>query len=174
MTWAFKLQPRWLQHLGASKILEQDLPTIAKQKQQIKNLGRSLKEIYLPLKTSDTFVLEYRKWLDKFGSSMPFYQGYSTSKQVTDEVEENEKPVVLDRFAQHTSICSTCNRAHQVSSKVKQVSLIVATVLAATAMLIDEPSSQKLLVVSAFLVAAATAAIAQTLKTRFERSYQSR
>lgn len=174
MTWAFKLQPRWLQHLGANKILEQDLPTIARQKQQIKNLGRSLKEIYLPLKTSDTFVLEYRKWLDKFGSSLPFYQGYSTSKHLTDETEEKEKPVVLDRFAQHTSICSTCNRAHQVSSRLKQVSLIAATVLAAAAMLIDETSSQKLLVVSAFLVTAATAAIAQTLKTRFERSYQSR
>src|SRR3712207_7370858 len=49
------------------------------------------RSVYLPLKTSDLFVIEYRKWLDKFGYSLPFYQGYSTSKGVDKIQECNQK-----------------------------------------------------------------------------------
>jgi phenylpropionate dioxygenase-like ring-hydroxylating dioxygenase large terminal subunit len=174
MTWAFKFPPRWFQHLNQNKILEQDLPRIAGQQRQIERLGRSLKEIYLPLKTSDTFVLEYRKWLDKFGSNLPFYQGYSTSHHVKVGASENEQPVLLDRFSQHTRICSSCQRAHQVANRLKQVSVVVAIGMAAWAMVLDSPSSQKLMAVSAFLAAVALAFVAQTLKTKFERSYERR
>ena len=41
------------------KVLEQDLPLIVGQEAEIERLGQSLKEVYFPLKTSDTFVIEY-------------------------------------------------------------------------------------------------------------------
>jgi hypothetical protein len=144
-------------------------------------LGRSLKEIYLPLKTSDTFVLEYRKWLDKFGSGLPFYQGYSTSKSANVEATGYENLGLQDRFSRHTRICSSCSRVHQVATRLKQVFVGVAIAkrcceaqiaLAALAIAIDSPSSQKWVAVLAFLATVGLAAVAQTVKTKLERSYE--
>lgn len=169
MTWGVKLRPRWLDHLNTNKILEQDLPLIAGQQSEIERLQTSLKELYLPLKTSDTLVVEYRKWLDKFGSSLPFYQGYSTWKNV-DKSELNPKPILLDRFSRHTLICSSCNRAYQVTNRVKQSCIGVAIALAAVAILADD-SRIRIAAISLSVTAVAMSAIAQRLKTHFEHSY---
>ena len=171
-TWTEFLKPRWFGHLRWNKILEEDVSVIARQEQQIEQLGKSLKEIYLPLKTMDTLVIEYRKWLDKFGSSLPFYEGYSTSKRVSVEASGNESSVILDRYQQHSRICSSCKRSHQIANRLKQVFVGIAIGMAAVAMLIDEPSSQKFVAVSAFLVAVTLAFVAQTIKTKFEQSYK--
>jgi len=169
LTWGVKLRPRWLDHLNTNKILEQDLPLIAGQQSEIERLGRSLKELYLPLKTSDTLVIEYRLWLDKFGSSLPFYQGYSTWKNV-ENGELNAKPILLDRFSRHTLICSSCNRAYQVTNRVKQSCIGVAIALAAVAILADD-SGIKIATISVSVAAVAMSAIAQRFKTFFRRSY---
>ncbi|MEH2374760.1 aromatic ring-hydroxylating dioxygenase subunit alpha [Nostoc sp.] len=165
-----KLMPPWLDHiLIRNKILEGDLQLVVEQKAQIERLGENLKEVYLPLKTSDTFVVEYRKWLDKFGSSLPFYQGYSTSKNVGSN-ESDQKLITLDRFSQHTLICSSCNQAYQVTNKVKQSCIGVAIALAAVAIIADD-SRIRIAAISVSLVAVVMSAMAQTLKTHFQRSY---
>ena len=56
---SFKLKPRWLEHLRQNKILEEDLPFILKQQAYVEQTGKNLKDIYLPLKSSDVFVLEH-------------------------------------------------------------------------------------------------------------------
>ncbi|HEY9905051.1 MAG TPA: Rieske 2Fe-2S domain-containing protein [Candidatus Sericytochromatia bacterium] len=170
-TWTEFLKPRWFGHLRWNKILEEDLSIIARQEEQIERLGKSLKEIYLPLKTTDTLLIEYRKWLDKYGSNLPFYEGYSTSKRGSAEASTTQSPVILDRYKQHTGICSSCQPAHQVANRLKQALVAVAIGIAAVAMLIDEPSSEKLVAVAAFLGAAALAFVAHLFKTKFERSY---
>ncbi|MEH2382445.1 MAG: Rieske 2Fe-2S domain-containing protein [Nostoc sp.] len=165
-----KLMPRWLDHiLIRNKILEGDLQLVVEQKAQIERLGQNLKEVYLPLKTSDTLVVEYRKWLDKFGSSLPFYQGYSTSKNVGSS-EFTQKLITLDRFSQHTLLCGSCNRAYQVTNTVKQSCIGVAIALAFVAILADD-SRIKIAAISVSIVAVIMSAIAQTLKTHFVRSY---
>ncbi|MEH2358519.1 aromatic ring-hydroxylating dioxygenase subunit alpha [Nostoc sp.] len=165
-----KLMPRWLDHiLIRNKILEGDLQLVVEQKAQIERLGQNLKEVYLPLKTSDTLVVEYRKWLDEFGSSLPFYQGYSTSKNVGSS-EFAQKLITLDRFSQHTFLCSSCNRAYQVTNTVKQSCIGVAIALAFVAILADD-SRIRIAAISVSIVAVVMSAIAQTLKTHFVRSY---
>jgi phenylpropionate dioxygenase-like ring-hydroxylating dioxygenase large terminal subunit len=169
MNWEVKLRPRWLDHLNTNKILEQDLPLIVGQQTEIERLEASLKEVYLPLKTSDTLVVEYRKWLDKFGSSLPFYHGYSTRKN-TGNGELNQQPMLLDRFSRHTLICSSCNRAYQVTKRLQQSCIVVAIALAFVAILADS-SGTKIAIISAAVAAIALAAISQKLKTHFEYSY---
>ncbi len=169
-TQKMKLMPRWLDHiLIQNKILEGDLQLVVEQKAQIERLGQNLKEVYLPLKTSDTLVVEYRKWLDKFGSSLPFYQGYSTSKNVGSN-DLDQKLITLDRFSQHTLLCSSCNRAYQVTNTVKQSCIGVAIALAAIGILADD-SRIKIAAISISILAVVMSAIAQILKTHFERSY---
>lgn len=169
LTLGVNLRPRWLDHWNTNKILEQDLPLIVGQQAEIERLGESLKELYLPLKTSDTLVMEYRKWLDKFGSSKPYYQGYSTSKN-TSNGKCNQEPVLLDRFSRHTQICSSCNRAYQVTNQLKQIFVGVAIALAALAIVTDKFES-KIVAVSASLAAVVLAAVLAKVKTKFERSY---
>ncbi|MBW4632473.1 MAG: Rieske 2Fe-2S domain-containing protein [Iphinoe sp. HA4291-MV1] len=164
-----KLKPQWLDHiLVRNKILEGDLQLVVGQKAQIERLGQSLKQVYLPLKTCDTLVVEYRKWLDKFGSSLPYYQGYSTSKNVSSEGNcLNSTP--LDRFSQHTQLCSSCSGAYQLTKRVKQTSVGVAIALAALAISAD--GWMQILAVSASLGAVGIAVAAQKLKTHFELPY---
>jgi phenylpropionate dioxygenase-like ring-hydroxylating dioxygenase large terminal subunit len=168
LLWTAKLRPRWLDHLNTNKILEQDLPLIVGQQAQIERLGQSLKEIYLPLKTSDVFVIEYRKWLDKFGSSLPFYQGYSTSRNTDSTGECNA--VLPDRFSRHTKICSSCNRAYQITNRLKQSLVGVAIAFFALG-IITEGSWSQIAAVSVSLSAVALAAGLGKVKIHFERSY---
>jgi uncharacterized protein YbaR (Trm112 family) len=170
LTWQVKRKPRWLEHLRQSKVLEEDLPQILGQQAEIERLGQSLKKVYLPLKTSDLLAIEYRKWLDKFGQSLPFYEGYSTSKRAESNGECNHKPVSLDRLERHTLICSSCNRAYQVTNRLKQTLVGVAIGMAALAIVTDG-FWNKIGAVSASLLAVVLAVVAQKVKTKFERSY---
>ncbi|MGQ4649388.1 Rieske 2Fe-2S domain-containing protein [Lyngbya aestuarii] len=171
LTWTAKLRPRWLDHLNTNKILEQDLPLIVGQQAQIERLGKSLKELYLPVKTSDTLVVEYRKWLDKFGSSLPFYEGYSTARHATQEPTQN--PVTPNRLQRHTHICSSCNRAYRTTIWLKQSLVAVAIALAALAIVTDH-SLLEIVTVSASLLALVLAVVVGKFQTHFERSYTRR
>lgn len=163
----FRLKPRWLEHLRQNKILEEDLPFIVEQQSYVEQTGKSLKEIYLPLKSSDVFVIEHRKWLDKFGKNLPFYQGYTTAKQTSSKRLE---PMPFDRFSRHTQICSSCYRAYQRINVLKQA-LIAAAIISAGLGILAENSIIKTIVVSTSILAAAMAAGAHKLKTHFELSY---
>ncbi|MEH2150029.1 aromatic ring-hydroxylating dioxygenase subunit alpha [Nostoc sp.] len=165
-----KLMPPWVDHIMIrNKVLEGDLPIVVEQKGQIERLGKNLQEVYLPLKTSDILVVAYRKWLDKYGSSLPFYQGYSTAKNIDNSEDPNQlKP--LDRFSQHTLICNSCSQAYQLTKRVQQSCVGVAIAFAAIAILTDT-SGIKIATVSASVALIILAVMAQKLKTQFEHFY---
>ena len=165
--WRLKLTPRWLEHWYRQKVLQQDMQQAAGQQKHIERLIKSPRELYLPLKTSDLFPVEYRKWLDKYGSSLPFYQGYTTCK-----TNYEQKIVSLstnDRFESHTQICSSCDRAYRVTKLVKHILVSVAITLAAFAILTDDSWISSVAVVTS-LLAVILVFIAQKVKTKFERS----
>ena len=164
---SFRLRPRWLEHLRANKILEEDLPFIFELQKYMERTDKSLKEEFLPLKTLDVFVIEYRKWLDKYGKDFPFYEGYTTSKRLSNNQTE---AMPLDRLSRHTQICSSCNKTHRRTILAKQTLVGVAIALAALAILSDRDWWQ-LVAVSASLLAVALAVVAEKLKIKFEQSY---
>ncbi len=155
--------PRWFSHFYRSRVVEEDMPIAIGQQTQVERLGRSLKELYLPLKTSDLYAVEYRKWLDQFGSSLPFYQGYTSSKLTISPSE----PAFKGRFYHHTRICSSCNRAYQNTILGKQILVGTAIALAALA-IITVNSGIYPVFVAASLLAVALAFLVQKLKTKFE------
>ncbi|NEP20995.1 Rieske 2Fe-2S domain-containing protein [Moorena sp. SIO3I6] len=168
--WKLKLQPRWMEHWYRDKFLEEDLPLVVGQQAEVERLGTSLKSLYLPLKTSDLLLIEYRKWLDKFGTSLPFYQGYSTRKLSQKESEDNQQPAPLDRLRRHTQICGSCNRAYQVTNRLKTTFVGVAIALAALAIVTDG-SGTELVAILGSGSAVVIATVAHQVKTHFERSY---
>jgi phenylpropionate dioxygenase-like ring-hydroxylating dioxygenase large terminal subunit len=168
--WQLKYKPLWIEHLRQSKVLEEDLPQIIGQQAEVNFAKKSLKDLYLPLKTADGLVIEYRKWLDRFGESIPFYEGYETSHSFNDQGDTIEK-IPLDRFSRHTQICASCSQAYQNFETLKRSAIAVAILLAAVAIVWDDSRGQILIVIAA-LTNVVAAAIAQHLKTHFERSYQ--
>lgn len=162
--------PPWLDHIVIrNKILEGDLQLVVEQKAQIERSGQNLQQLYLPLKTSDTLVVEYRKWLDKFAATLPFYQGYSSAKNV-DRSEHNENLNPLNRWEQHTLICNSCNRAYLLTNRLKQIFVGVAIAAVGVAVLADG-SPLKVAAVLTSLAAFGTSILAQLVKVQFEQSY---
>ena len=165
--WRFKNTPRWLEHLRQNKILEEDLDFIRGQETYIKQSEKSIKEVYLPLKTIDTFVIEHRKWLDTFGSGLPYYQGYNTAKNIS-KTEKNE---VLDRFSRHTQLCSSCSQAYQVTQKLQQVLILVSITFLILSIFAKDNLSIQIASGIIFLIAVAFLFGLVNLKTRFEQSF---
>ncbi|AFZ19391.1 aromatic ring-hydroxylating dioxygenase subunit alpha [Allocoleopsis franciscana] len=168
VTLPVKLMPRWWIHLKQNKILEEDLAQLLGQQQEVERLGQTIKQVYAPIETCDTFAIAYRQWVDRYGSSLPFYRGYTTSKvsQNTEDCQPNLMPI--ERSLRHTELCSSCHRAYQLSRSLKQTFVVIAIFLAALAIITDDSRNQ-LIVVLFSLSAVALAALAEKLKTKFER-----
>jgi hypothetical protein len=164
------LKPRWLEHLRQNKVLEEDLFFIIAQQQYLSQSDKSIKDVYLPLKSSDTLLMEHRKWLDKYGSDLPFYQGYATSKLSQSPEYINSETVALDRLTRHTQLCHSCSEAYQTTQKLQQASLALALILAAGGIILD--GWLQVFAVSTALSCVLLTRLSGQLKARFEQAYR--
>ncbi len=153
-----------------NKTFEQDLSLIMGQQEQVAYTGSHLKDLYLPLKTSDLFAIEYRKWLDRFGRALPFYQGYATAKSGVESSTHLE--LLSDHNSRHTYLCHSCQQAHQTTIWLKQSLIAIAILLAAWAMAIapTAPTAQQTYTaVLVSLLATFLATLAHQFKIKFEQ-----
>ena len=131
--WSESLKPRWLEHWIQCTILEQDMAVVIGQYEHTERSQRQLKELWQPLKTSDFLVVEYRKWLDRFGQGFPSFRGYSTHKTIADDSFTIR--AATDRFALHTRICGTCSRMYRRIERAQQGLWVLVAGLASVALL---------------------------------------
>ncbi|MGD8832200.1 MAG: Rieske 2Fe-2S domain-containing protein [Pseudomonadales bacterium] len=129
------MKPRWLEHWTQCLILEQDMGVVVGQHEQIEKSEGPLKDMWLPLATSDRLVIEYRKWLDRFGANLPFYRGWTTAKASGDDPDIRK--LSWDRYTLHTRICATCSRMHRNLGRANQGVLAVAAVAAGLGIVTD-------------------------------------
>ncbi|GJS19877.1 protein TIC 55, chloroplastic [Tanacetum coccineum] len=73
-----KLFPEWYFHQNAGKVFEQDMGFLSSQNEILMKEKVPTKQLYINLRSSDTWVAEYRKWMDKVGHGMPYHFGHST------------------------------------------------------------------------------------------------
>lgn len=111
--WRERIKPRWIEHLTQCLILEQDMAVVIGQHEEVERVGRNLEDLWLPLKSSDRLVIEYRKWLDRHGARLPFYRGFSSSRNITYTPSISRHS--FDRHELHTKVCATCTRVHQAT-----------------------------------------------------------
>lgn len=127
-----------------------------------------------PAKLSDGRVVngkvEYRKWLDKVGAGLPFYDGYFTSKGNSLALPAPQH--LQDRFSRHTSLCQDCYQAYRIAIALKQTLIVMALGFAGLAIAIDGTSIYKLPSMSVSLLATTLAAIVRHVEVKFERSYE--
>ena len=125
--WKERIKPRFIEHWIQNQILQQDMALIIGQYEEIERSGDNLRDVWLPLKSSDTLVIAYRKWLDKFAANAPMYRGFSSHRK------DGHNPAFEDRsnsiFELHTKHCSSCTRVYQLAGISQRVLLAILAVL---------------------------------------------
>lgn len=132
-SWRERIKPRWMEHMTQRLILEQDMSVIVGQSAEVENANIPLRDLWLPIKTSDRIVIEYRKWLDKYGSTLKNYRGFSTASQAG--LTDQSQPHPQETSAKlHNSICTTCRPMAGRLRLARGAGLAIALLLACLAL----------------------------------------
>ena len=137
-------KPRWLEHWTQNEILRQDMSLIIGQNQAIRGSDQALRDLWLPLKTSDTLVIRYRQWLDAHAADRPDHLGWTTRRErpmLSDEGAESA--AVHTTFRLHTQQCSSCLRAHRWLRQA-QTAVLVCMLLSVPLMVMTTGTAQRL------------------------------
>ncbi len=159
--------PRWLEHLRVrNPILDGDMILLHEQERflQERSAVETWKTAYRLPTQSDRMVMEFRRWLDHYAPSLPWGKPDTTQRTLPDRQQ------LLDRYHQHTQICSSCRSALQTIQRVKLGLLIFCSVAIAIAAL--TPDAQRLwvglpLVLLAFLALAGYGWLKYRLEPQF-------
>ncbi|XP_057957729.1 protein TIC 55, chloroplastic [Malania oleifera] len=166
--------PKWCFHQNASKVFEQDMGFLSSQNEVLMKEKVPTKELYLNLRSSDTWVAEYRKWMDKVGHGMPYHFGHSTiclpkepaivehapaglvagisaSLPAKGGIGTMHAPNFSNRYFRHVVHCKGCRAVVKAFRTWKNNLLIVALASTAIAILVSGRQWRALLMVSATL-----------------------
>ncbi|KAK9098040.1 hypothetical protein Syun_025085 [Stephania yunnanensis] len=193
-----KVFPEWYFHQNASKVFEQDMGFLSSQNEVLLKEKLPTSKLYINLKSSDTWVTEYRKWMDKVGHGMPYHFGHSTislpkqpavvehapaglpaglsaSMPAKGGIGTMHAPNPANRYFRHVIHCKECSSVVKAFQTWKNVFSAVALVSAAFAILVSGRQWKTLLLVSATLclggVYACSTAIAMNT-TNFIRKHR--
>ncbi|EXC18768.1 Protein TIC 55 [Morus notabilis] len=169
-----KLFPEWYFHQNACKVFEQDMGFLSSQNEVLMREKVPTKELYLNLRSSDTWVAEYRRWMDKVGHGMPYHFGHSTislpkepavvehapagvvanvsaSSPAKGGIGTVHAPNLANRYFRHVIHCKGCREVVKAFQAWKNGLSAVAVVLAALAILASGRQWKALLLVTAAL-----------------------
>lgn len=169
-----KLFPEWYFHQNACKVFEQDMGFLSSQNEVLMREKVPTKELYLNLRSSDTWVAEYRRWMDKVGHGMPYHFGHSTislpkepavvehapagvvanvsaSSPAKGGIGTVHAPNLANRYFRHVIHCKGCREVVRAFQAWKNGLSAVAVVLAALAILASGRQWKALLLVTAAL-----------------------
>lgn len=167
--------PKWFFHQNAGKVFEQDMGFLSSQNEVLMKEKVPTKELYLNLKSSDTWVMEYRKWMDKVGHGMPYYFGHksislpkepavveqspagivagiSASFPAKGGIGTQHAPNPANRYYRHVVHCKGCRNAVKTFQFWKNGLLALAAVALASAVLATARQSKILMLVSSVLL----------------------
>ncbi|GAB2227418.1 hypothetical protein Droror1_Dr00009239 [Drosera rotundifolia] len=193
-----KFFPMWYFHQNASKVFEQDMGFLSSQNEALMKERVPLKQLYLNLKSSDTWVAEYRKWMDKVGHGMPYHFGHNTVSPPKDPAVVEHAPAGLiagvsasspakggigsmyapnlaNRYFRHVIHCKECSSALKAFQSWKDALSVVALVSTALAILVSGRQWKTLLVVTATLCLAGAYACFKAIElntTNFIRTHR--
>jgi phenylpropionate dioxygenase-like ring-hydroxylating dioxygenase large terminal subunit len=101
------LIPRWWEHIQTrNAVLDGDMVLLHYQERVLAQTQatQTWKTAYIMPTGADRLVIEFRRWMDKYGHHMALNPDLLSSTPLPREV-------LLDRYHQHTEICSSCRSA---------------------------------------------------------------
>ncbi|MBE9032177.1 Rieske 2Fe-2S domain-containing protein [filamentous cyanobacterium LEGE 11480] len=127
--------PRWWNHINErNPVLDGDMILLHNQERCLQARSESWQTAYKMPTQADRMVVEFRRWLDRDGpSELPW--GKLTDLSYSSAAD---RATILDRYHQHTKICSSCSQALKYIQRTQlglQIYFILA--LAITAVLPD-------------------------------------
>jgi phenylpropionate dioxygenase-like ring-hydroxylating dioxygenase large terminal subunit len=116
-----QLTPRWLSHISNNRVLEDDQIFLHLQERLLAQGGDRpyAQRCFLPT-PADQYVLEFRKWVDRFQAD-PF-PGQELPPAQT-------RATLLDRYHSHTQHCHSCDRALKRIQGIRKVALAISAIL---------------------------------------------
>ncbi|KAL6216016.1 hypothetical protein ACLB2K_009243 [Fragaria x ananassa] len=167
-----KLFPKWYFHQNAGKVFEQDMGFLSSQNEILMKEKVPTKDLYINLKSSDTWVAEYRKWMDKVGHGMPYHFGHSTislpkepavvehapaglvagvsaSMPAKGGIGTMHAPNLANRYFRHVVHCKECRNVVKAFQAWKNALSAIAVALTALAIPISGRQWKALLLLSA-------------------------
>ncbi|KAK9274344.1 hypothetical protein L1049_019158 [Liquidambar formosana] len=169
-----KLLPKWYFHLNASKVLDEDMGFLSAQNEVLMKEKVPTNELYLNLRSLDTWVAEYRKWVDKVGHGMPYHFGHTTISLPKQPAVVEHAPAGLfaaisaslpakggtgnmhapdftNRYFRHVIHCKGCRNVVKAFQTWNKALLGMALALTALAILVSGRQWKALLLVAASL-----------------------
>ena len=169
-----KLFPEWYFHQNAGKVFEQDMGFLSSQNEILMKERVPTKQLYLNLRSSDTWVAEYRRWMDKVGHGMPYHFGHSTislpeqpavvehapaglvaslsaSSPAKGGIGTMHAPNLANRYFRHVVHCKGCRSVVKAFQAWKNAFFVLAIASTALAILVAGRQWKALLVVGAAL-----------------------
>lgn len=126
--WRERWKPRWLEHWTQNTILRQDMALIIGQYSSIQKSGQNLADLWLPLKTSDSLVLDYRQWLDLHAQNMPYFRGFKTFRN-PEGVDYGLDAASPDLTRLHTHGCRSCSTLMNQCRRFRNAAATAALIL---------------------------------------------
>lgn len=117
-SWRERIRPRFVEHWIQNRILQQDMALIVGQKYETEKSGKQLRELWMPIKSSDRLVLQFRKWIDQYAYESPGYRGFDSHATVERETEPKS---VQTNFEIHTRQCSSCLKVFNKLARIKLI-----------------------------------------------------
>ncbi|WCJ41624.1 Pheophorbide a oxygenase chloroplastic [Euphorbia peplus] len=129
----WQVVPRWHEHWTSNKVYDGDMIVLqgqekiflSKSKETSGDINQQYTQLTFTPTQADRFVLAFRNWLRRHGNSQP--EWFSFDKNQPPPSTVLSKREMLDRFEQHTTKCSSCNKAYKSFQTLQKV-LVAATV----------------------------------------------
>ncbi|CAK7354008.1 unnamed protein product [Dovyalis caffra] len=190
--------PEWFFHQRGCTVFEQDMGFLSSQNEVLMKEQLPTKKLYFNLRSSDTWVAEYRKWMDKVGHGMPYHFGHSTiSLPELPAVVEHapaglvagasasfpakggigaiHAPNLSNRYFRHVIHCKGCSSALKAFNTWKKALSAISLGLTALAILVSGRQWKAAILVSTSLCLAGVYACSTLIKmstTNFIRTHR--
>ncbi|RDX94275.1 Protein TIC 55, chloroplastic, partial [Mucuna pruriens] len=189
LPWFENIARPGFQDVSTIHVFEQDMGFLSSQNETLVKEKAPTKELYLNLRSSDTWIVEYRKWMDKVGHGVPYHFGYNTvslpkehaviehapagliaefsaASPAKGGIGSMHAPNLFNRYFRHVVHCKVCRTAVKAFQAWKSVFSGVAVALVALAILVSGTQWKALMLVPACMclvgVYACSIAIAMT------------
>jgi hypothetical protein len=139
--WIMRHTPRWITHLDQNVVMDSDVVFLCGQDEKLgTKKDRNKNDYFLPAR-SDNMVTAFRKWLISAGGN-PKWLGIPAARSAGEPlgwIRPQRVPVregrdaLLDRYRQHTDVCSSCRRAHKTFYAIREALTYSGVLFLATA-----------------------------------------
>jgi phenylpropionate dioxygenase-like ring-hydroxylating dioxygenase large terminal subunit len=168
--------PRWITHFGQNIVMDSDVVFLATQDERVSEERNGPPDYYMPAR-SDAMVRAFRKWLAKAGGKQPKWLGIPAARSFGEPlgwIRPQSVPVrggrdaLLDRYRQHTDVCSSCRRAHKMMYLIREVLTYSGVLLLVAAAAMAEKNKRIALAITSGLMFLAPRVLLRPLIARME------